>query len=210
VPGGPANGIDNPRIQTVHNLPTVTALPNLLVTEHAVTELGLDVHPGAWLVTAQGRLSATQINVARQTAAAAAMTIETRNQAPSLTQLRDTATAVGILFALGVLSMTVGLLRSETGAERRTLTAVGAPSTTRRTITAATAGGLALVGALLGTAVAYIATAAFFRNQLSQRMSHPPTLDLLLVLVGLPVAAILGGWVFAGREPPAIGRKPIE
>jgi hypothetical protein len=41
------------------------------------------------------------------------MTIETKNDAPSLAQLRNYATAAGILLALGVLAMTVGLIRSE-------------------------------------------------------------------------------------------------
>jgi hypothetical protein len=34
--------------------------------------------------------------------------------------------------------------------------------------------------------------------------------DLLLVLVGLPLAATVGGWLFAGRQPPAIARRPDE
>ena len=37
-----------------------------------------------------------------------------------------------------------------------------------------------------------------------------PVLDLLLILIGLPVAAAIGGWLFAGREPAAIARQPIE
>ena len=67
-----------------------------------------------------------------------------------------------------------------------------------------------MLGALLGTAVAYVATVAFFRSQLSERMGHVPVLDLLLILVVLPVIATVGGWLFAGREPPANARQPIE
>jgi hypothetical protein len=33
---------------------------------------------------------------------------------------------------------------------------------------------------------------------------------LLLVLIGLPVLAAAGGWLFAGRQPPAIAHQPIE
>src|SRR5256885_11306977 len=50
----------------------------------------------------------------------------------SLAVLGREATAAGILLALGVLAMTVGLIRSETASDLRTLTAAGASSTTRR------------------------------------------------------------------------------
>ena len=56
-----------------------------------------------------------------------------------------------MLVALGVLAMTVGLIRSETAGDLRTLTATGASSATRRTLNAATAGALALLGGILGT-----------------------------------------------------------
>ena len=201
--------VTNPKIQTFKTLPTGTSDPNLLVTTSGVTRLKLAVSPGAWLIQTPHRLNAIQINTARQAAAAAGLTIETKNQAPSLAQLRNYATAAGILLALGVLAMTLGLIRSETAGDLRTLTATGAASTTRRNITAATAGALGLLGALLGTGVGYLATVAFFRSQLSERMSHVPVLDLVLVLVGLPAAAAAGGWLFAGREPPAIAHQPL-
>jgi hypothetical protein len=35
---------------------------------------------------------------------------------------------------------------------------------------------------------------------------HAPVLDLILILAGLPVIAPADGWLFAGREPRAIGR----
>ena len=34
--------------------------------------------------------------------------------------------------------------------------------------------------------------------------------DLLILLIGLPLVAAVGGWLFAGREPPAVARQPIE
>jgi putative ABC transport system permease protein len=203
--------LPNPTIQTFHQLPTDTSAPNLLVTEHAVSTLQIQVTTNsAWLVQTPHTLTASQINTARQLAASLGMTIDIKSQAPSLTQVRNYATYTGILLALGVLAMTVGLIRSETAQELRTLSATGASSHTRRIITAATAGVLGLLGGVLGTAVAYLATTVFFRTQLSERMSQAPTQDLLLILIGLPVAAAVGGWLFAGREPASIGRQPIE
>jgi hypothetical protein len=69
---------------------------------------------------------------------------------------------------------------------------------------------LGLLGALLGTAVAYLATIALFRSQLGERVSQVPVLDLTLVVIGLPVAATIGSWLLAGHEPPAIAYQPIE
>jgi hypothetical protein len=31
-----------------------------------------------------------------------------------------------------------------------------------------------------------------------------------MVLIGLPVLALIGGWLFAGREPPMIARRPAD
>jgi putative ABC transport system permease protein len=106
--------------------------------------------------------------------------------------------------------MTVGLIRGESAADLHTLTAVGATSHTRRSITAATAGALGLLGAVLGTVVAYLAVTAFFRSELAERMAHPPILDLALVLVGLPAAAAAGGWLFAGRQPNTLTHQHIQ
>jgi putative ABC transport system permease protein len=143
-----------------------------------VHKLGLQVTAAGWLIQTAKPLTAAQINGARQAAAATGMAIETKNDDPSLNALRNWSTAAGILLALGVLVMTVGLIRSETAGDLRTLTATGASSRTRRTITGATAGALGLLGAVLGTAAAYLAAFAFFRSQLSERMSHPPVLGL--------------------------------
>jgi len=212
--GGPdcASGgcVTNPKIQHLDRLPAGTSEPNLLVTVHAVDLLKQSPKPAAWLIRSAKPLTANQISNARQAALAAGMHIETASQAPSLDALRNYATGGGILLALAVLAMTVGLIRAEAARDLRTLTATGAPGRTRRTITAATAGSLGLIAAVLGTAVAYLATVALFRSQLSERMAHPPVLDLVLILVGLPVIATLGGWLLAGRQPRVIAYQPIE
>ena len=105
--------------------------------------------------------------------------------------------------------MTVGLIRSETAGDLRTLTAAGATSRVRRTLTAATAGGLALLGALLGVAGAYVVVVATYLDELGY-LSRIPVLYLALMLVGVPWAAIAAGWLLSGREPPAIARAAIE
>lgn len=208
-PNSTSQDIASPKIQTFDALPTATSLPNLLVTAYAVQKLDLKPIPAGWVIQAPGPLTQSQINTARQQAAAAGMTIEIQNDEPSLAELRNDSTAAGILLALGVLAMTVGLIRAETANDLRTLTATGARLRTRRAITGATAGVLGLLGALLGTAVAYLDTATFFGIQAAQRLSHVPVFDLLLVLVVLPAVATIGGWLLAARQPPAIARQPL-
>ena len=209
-PNGIVHNIANPTIQQISKLPTDVDDPNLLVTTHAVRELKLQVIQAGWLIQTPHPLTALQVEIARRDAVAARLTIETKNDDPSLSTVRNDATAAGIIIALGVLAMTVGLIRTEAAGDLRTLTATGANRRIRRTLTAATAGALGLLGAVLGTAVAFLAAGAFFWAELAQLVSKLPALDLLLILVGLPVVAAVGGWIFAGREPENISHQPLE
>ena len=111
--------------------------------------------------------------------------------------------------ALATLAMTVGLIRSEGSADLRTLTAVGATGRIRRTLTATTAGVLALLGAILGAAGAYVAIAALYHDDLD-RLSDVPVVYLALAILGMPLVAAAAGWLLAGREPSTIARRVIE
>jgi putative ABC transport system permease protein len=105
--------------------------------------------------------------------------------------------------------VTVGLIRSESAGDLRTLAATGATSGIRRTLTASTAGALALLGALLGVAGAYVMLVALYHDDLGY-LRHVPVGYLALAVVGVPVAAAAAGWLVAGREPPVIARRAIE
>jgi putative ABC transport system permease protein len=105
--------------------------------------------------------------------------------------------------------MTVGLIRSESARDLRTLTATGATPGIRRTLTATTAGALALLGALLAVGGAYAVLTAIYLDDLGY-LSNVPFLYLALGIVGVPLAAAAAGWLVAGREPPAIARQVIE
>ena len=164
-----------------------------------------------WLIQTPNPPTAAQITNARLTAAAAGLTIETKNSAPSSAEIINWATVFGIALALGILAMSVGLIRSETAGDLRTLAATGATSSTRRTLTATTAGALALLGALLGTAAAYIAAIAYsWANPLDglSELSSVPTGNLLIIVVGMPLLAAVAGWLLAGREPAGIAHQP--
>ena len=137
------------------------------------------------------------------------MLIESRDHQENLLSLRWSATAVGALLALAVLAMTVGLIRNATEGDLRTLTATGATSATRRSLTATTAGALALLGAVLGTVGAYVGLAAGYVGDLGT-LSSVPVLQLSIIVAGLPLVAAIAAWLLAGREPGSIARQPIE
>ena len=213
--GGPSctlshDCLANPAIQTVSSLPGGTDAPSTLITEYAVRQYHLQPQLSGWLIQAPAALTAAQIRAARQVALADQAPLEIASGGTDFGEIADVGTALGILIALGVLAASVGLIRSETAPDLRTLTAVGASASTRRTITAATAAALGLLGAVLGMAFAVAASMVWAHGSLSALFGDVPLTDLLILLAGLPLVAAAGGWLLAGREPPLIARQPIE
>ena len=204
----------HPVIQELGALPSGTSAPNTVITEHAVKTLGLTYTTSDWLIETSHPVTAVQIGQAQQAAASAGMFVETKNDAPTSAEVINWATVFGMALALAILAMSVGLIRSETAGDLRTLTATGASSRTRRTLTAATAGGLGFVAALLGTAAGYVGVIGYLRgNSLNGGISalgNIPVTNLLVILVGMPLLATAAGWVLAGRQPPAMAHQPIE
>jgi len=223
-PGGPnSNNIPCPKsscvagpvIQEESALPPGTSAPNTVLTEHAIRTLHITGtgNTAGWFIQTPNPPTAAQITNARATATAAGMSIETKNSIPTSASIINWATVFGIVLALGILAMSVGLIRSETASDLRTLAATGASSWTRRTITAVTAGSLALAGAVLGTVAAYAAVIGYsWDNQLDglSELTNVPVTNLLLILAGMPVLAAVAGWLLAGRQPDAMSRQPIE
>ena len=203
----PVPGATHPDIQTLSQLPAYSSDPTTLITMHAMKALGLKAIPSGWLVQTSQALTTAEVDSAQKAAATAGLYVEAMKPQTSLAQLRDWSTTVGILLALGVLGMTVGLIRSETANDLRALAATGASSSTRRSLTAATAGALALLGALMGTAGAYLALVAWYRSNLTA-LSHVPVGNIAAIVVGLPLVATAGGWLLAGRQPPGLGLTP--
>ena len=207
--------VANPVIQEATALPPGTSAPNTVLTEHAIRTLHItgtnDVV--GWFVQTPNPPTPTQITNARATAAAAGMSIETKNSIPTSADIINWATVFGVVLALGILAMSVGLIRSETASDLRTLAATGASSWTRRTITGVTAGALALAGAVLGTVAAYAAVIGYsWDNSLDglSELTNVPVRNLLVILVGMPLVAAIGGWLLAGRQPDTMTRQPIE
>jgi putative ABC transport system permease protein len=202
----------NPLMQQVSSLPAGTSTPNTVITEYAVHRLGLTPIISGWLIQTAQPLSAAQLSNARSTAAAAGMSIESKSSIPTSATITDWATIVGVVLALGILAMTIGLIRSETAGELRIIVATGASSRTRRSLTASTAGALALIGAVVGTSTAYVALIGFSRTSALDGLSSladVPIANLLSILIGMPVVAAIIGWLAAWREPKGVSRQLV-
>ncbi|HTN81712.1 MAG TPA: FtsX-like permease family protein [Acidimicrobiales bacterium] len=186
---------------------TYSALPRALIAVDRLAARGWIAAPsGNWLVQTPSAMSSAQLNAARVIATQYGLKIESRDDHGRLGNIGFGAVAAGMLLALAILAMTVGLIRSESMGEMRTLTATGATASTRRSISAVTAGALAALGALIGIAGAYIALAA---GRLSN-LTPLPIGHLAVIAVGTPLVALAAGWIFAGREPAVIARRPLD
>jgi putative ABC transport system permease protein len=188
-----------------------------LITESALRGLNLasDSSLDGWILQADGPITPAQLTNAQALAATNNLSIESKNSAPTSAEIVNWATLFAIVLALGILAMSIGLIRSEMASELRTLTATGASSYTRRSLTAVTAGGLAFLGALLGTVAAYVGLAGWFRSNaleggLSDIIDHIPWSNLFLIVIAMPVMASFVGWVMGGRQPASIGSRPVE
>jgi putative ABC transport system permease protein len=211
-------GLTHPVIQYLAALPKGIHAPDMLLTEHAVHELRMSSSvigtPIGWFANAARPFTTDQIHNAQAIAATAGLAIETRNEEPTSSTVINWATFFGIAMALCILAMSVGLIRSETAQDLRTLAATGASSYTRRTLTAATAGALGFLGGVLGTFAAYIGVIGWLRGNSFKggiaALGNVPVANLLVILLGLPLLATAAGWLLAGRQPSGIARQPIE
>lgn len=186
--------------------PGYTELPRTFVSPAFAERNGWETRRAAWLLETDAALTSEQVADARDWAAAAGLTIESRDLQTSIASLQAGATAAGMLLALGVLALTVGLIRGEVAGDLRTLAATGASDTIRRKLTAATAAALALLGVVLGIAGAYLVMVGAFHDRLDE-LSPVPVVHLLAMALGVPVLAAATSWLVAGRQPAAV---PID
>jgi putative ABC transport system permease protein len=209
-----AGCLPHPVVQEVGALPLGTSAPNTVITEHAMSEFHIQATTTDWLLQGAQPFTAAQISSAELAASTTRLSVESKNDQPTSSAVVGWATIFGIVIALGVLGMSVGLVRSESASDLRSLAATGASSYTRRTLTAVTAGALGFLGALLGVVGGYIGMIGWLRsNSLNggiAALGNVPVANLLLILLGMPALAAAVGWLFAGHEPAAMARQAIE
>ena len=160
-----------------------------------------------WLVAGSATLHGAQISSAELAASTTQLSVESKNDQPTSSAVIGWATIFGIVIALGVLGMSVGLVRSETAGDLRTLAATGASSCHAAHADGVTAGALGFLGALLGVVGGYIGMIGWLRsNSLNggiAALGNVPVADLLLILVGMPAFAAVLGWLL--RRPGTRG-----
>jgi putative ABC transport system permease protein len=189
--------------------PLYTSLPGSLLNPATVQANGWRTVRAGWLIETAAPLTTAEVASAAAMAVANDVTVEIREQPSQLALVRIGVTAAGGGLALGILAMTVGLIRGEAARDLRTLTATGATRRVRRTLAAATAAGLTALGAVLGTAVAYLALSAGYDRDVGL-LARVPVLDLTAIIVGVPIVAATVAWLLAGREPPGLGRMRLD
>jgi putative ABC transport system permease protein len=97
-PGKRQTTIHPVTIQVTKLLPDYTSAPNTLITEEAMRAYGLTAQPVGWLMQTSHPLTTAQVTDARNRAAAAGITIETRTAGDhSLQNLRTYSTITGVL-----------------------------------------------------------------------------------------------------------------
>jgi putative ABC transport system permease protein len=204
----------HPVVQELGALPTGVSAPNTVITEHAMRRFHITATTTTWLVQGTQPFTASEIASAQLAASTTQLSVEAKDDAPTSTAVTGWATIFGIVIALGVLGMSVGLVRSETSGDLRTLSATGASSYTRRMLTAVTAGALGFLGALLGVVGGYVGMIGWIRtNALNggiAALGNVPVGDLLFILFGMPAFAAAVGWLLAGREPTGMAHSAIE
>ena len=210
--GGAALGPNRSNLRPLSNvvrLPnSYSSIPGAFITQQVLEQRGWGTSRSGWLIEANSDLTDAQIAAARDQAAEAGLLVEARHGQSNIAPWLTGATVAGILVALSVLAMTVGLIRAETARDLRTLTATGATSSTRRTVTGATAAALGFLGALVGTAGAYTVLLALNYNDIGALLPVP-VVYLLVIIVGLPLLAGVAGWLLARGEPSGISRRAI-
>ena len=93
--------------------PAYTSQPTSLITLDGLHRRRWTQIQSGWLIQSGKPLTAAQLTAARDVAATAGLITETRNSQASLATISAAATAAGALLALGVLAMTVALIRTE-------------------------------------------------------------------------------------------------
>jgi putative ABC transport system permease protein len=210
----PGGSVNKPVIQQVSGLPSGTSTPNTIITEYEVNKLHLPTQVEGWLIQLPHPPTAAQISATRLAAANANMRLETKSSIPSSQEIIDWATFFALALSLVMLALSVGLIRSETSADLRTLSATGASNRTRRNITAATAGALGFAGGLLGILAGYVGIGGWIRGSALNgglgALSSVPIGNLLVILFGMPLLAAAVAWMFSGRQPKTMNRQPLE
>ena len=201
---GLRRGIEEQLVENVMriDLPAYRSAPTSFITQNALERYGWEAAHAAWFIVSERPISSQQLTAARTLADQYELFVEGWEgiDLATLRTLRSGVVAAVVTIALTIFAITVLLIRGETAVDMRILTATGATSAIRRTITASSAGGLALLGVLLGTIGALAAVSATFITELDSLFTGGMW-QFAGILFGVPLLAVSVGWLLGGREP---------
>jgi putative ABC transport system permease protein len=197
------------RAQTIRP-PHFASLPVNLATPATLEGTAWRVARAGWIVTGVRSLSAAPRDELQRVAASIGMTVELRERNDAAAMLQLLVTLVGAAVVLAVLALTIGLIRLEATNDMRLLEASGATALARRTMTAATGGTLAFLGAFVGVSLAYLGLLAGVWPHLG-RLDNAPIAQLAVLLIGAPALAYVAGLALGGRTRHDLARtmEPI-
>jgi len=175
------------------------ALPEFWIPESQIDHAQYTPITGAWLITQTGPFTDEEKAIIFD-GAGADLEVETRRPNQNDTELRRAATLIGAVVALAILALTVSLLLADSRNEQRVLIALGTKRHTRRRITAATTGFLALSGALLALPVGYLALVAIMSDRDANFAFVVPATPLGALLIGTPLIATAAAYLLTGRS----------
>lgn len=191
------------------DLPPSTRLADSLLTPDTVRKQGWETVTVGWMLVIPAPID-TRTLAALQGAANDDVLIEVHQVRSARSSVVAITAVAGSALALAVLAMTVSLIRAESASQTRTLAAIGARRTTRRTISAVTAGLLALAAAILAIPTGYLALAVAMSDPDTNYPFVVPLVPLGIVLVAVPVIAVAGAWLLHGGEPPYLAKTPAS
>jgi putative ABC transport system permease protein len=202
----PAGAVDAVEVE----LPLLATVADDLLTPAAVERRGYDVRTVGWLgVAAQPLTDGQRAAALALVASRDGVDVELPLPPGSTEGFRTVAAIVGSLLGLAIMAVVVTLVRSESAAELRSLAAVGGSGRTRRSISAASAGLLALMGSVLALPGGYRAVVALEAEPNADYPFVVPWVSLGMLVVAVPVLAMGGAWLAGGREPETLLRTPL-
>lgn len=109
------------------------------------------------------------------------------------------AMAFAGLFSLASTGIALGLSQIEARTDKRTLSAIGAPRSFRARLVATQAFALTFAGSVFGALTGVMLGTAFLTS-IDRAMAQLPWLQLAALVVGVPLLAALGFWLFTPRS----------
>lgn len=189
------------------------AVPAIVLTRNTLNRSGATVAREAtsWLIRFAEPLTDRQIDQARQLAGRAGqrVTVETGPIDVDTATIQTVALGATAVLSLLIVAVGLALIGAETRDDDVVLAAVGASPRTRRSLAAARAGTLTLLGAVLAVPAGLVPVWGLSTTAGAGAASGQLTIPwstIAAVVLLVPAVAAAGAYLFARFRPPALTR----